>query len=244
MSSLTGFFAEHGPYLVDKDRGPQLREITWTRGFSVLYVDNPVGTGFSFTQSDKGNARNMSDVSKDMLEFLQQFFTLFQEYSSNDFYLTGESFAGKYILAIGTALHESRGKLRVNINLRGISLGNAVIEVASMLRYGEYLFNLGLMDRRQATLMQEGCDRAADMILKGDYEEVSVFLNSLVYGSSFHTSSYFGNVTGYSYLYNLSLHRRTRFNPPLRNVRPVACGASGHTCGGRGVQERQQRCIR
>lgn len=202
VSSLLGFFVEHGPYFVDEDFKPQLREITWTRRISILYVDSPVGTGFSFTQSDEGDARDLDDVSRDMLEFLQQFFTLFQNYSRNDFYLAGESYAGRYIPAIGTALHESRGQLRVDINLRGISLGNAVIDMVSLLRYGEYLFNLGLMDRQQATVMQEGCDRAANMIRTDDYEGAFQILIPLFFGIIQNLPTYFGNVTGYSYAYN------------------------------------------
>nr|XP_054926486.1 probable serine carboxypeptidase CPVL [Dermacentor andersoni] len=94
-SSLFGLFVEHGPYFVDENGVGQLRPITWTRTISVLYVDNPVGTGFSFTQNERGYARNQSDVSRDMIEMLQQFFTLFSNYSSNDFYLSGESYAGE-----------------------------------------------------------------------------------------------------------------------------------------------------
>ena len=30
------------------------REVTWNKYYHMLYVDNPVRTGFSFTRSDKG----------------------------------------------------------------------------------------------------------------------------------------------------------------------------------------------
>lgn len=94
-SSLFGLFVEHGPYLVTKDITAELRPFSWARRFSMLYVDNPVGTGFSFTGREEGYARNQSDVARDLFEALQQFFTLFHEYSGNDFYVTGESYAGK-----------------------------------------------------------------------------------------------------------------------------------------------------
>ncbi|KAH9368024.1 hypothetical protein HPB48_022290 [Haemaphysalis longicornis] len=70
--------------------------MTWTQRYSVLYVDQPVGTGFSFTDDEAGYARNLTDVGRDMLEFLQQFFTLFDHYNQNEFYITGESYAGAY----------------------------------------------------------------------------------------------------------------------------------------------------
>ncbi|KAM7303139.1 hypothetical protein ISCGN_018647 [Ixodes scapularis] len=91
---MLGLFVENGPYLVDKGGNLQLRKVTWARRYSMLYVDNPVGVGFSFTQQDRGYAHNESDVGRDLFEALQQFFTLFPEYVGNDFYATGESYAG------------------------------------------------------------------------------------------------------------------------------------------------------
>jgi vitellogenic carboxypeptidase-like protein len=47
-------FVEHGPLVLQKDLKAMLRKYTWAQEFSLLYIDNPVGTGFSFTQSDEG----------------------------------------------------------------------------------------------------------------------------------------------------------------------------------------------
>ncbi|XP_077485176.1 putative serine carboxypeptidase CPVL [Amblyomma americanum] len=207
-SSLLGLFVEHGPYYVDEHNAAQLRPVTWTRSISVLYVDNPVGTGFSFTQSDDGYARNMSDVSRDMLEFLQQFFTLFDKYSSNDFYLAGESYAGKYVPAIGAALHQSRAELRVPVNLKGLSIGNGFIDPVNMLVYGRYLYQVGLMDRNQATYTQKECDLAAELIREERYTEASSLAIELIFGVVFGWPTYFENVTGYNYVYNYLITKK------------------------------------
>ena len=50
--------------------------------------------GFSFTDSDDGYARNEEDVARDLYSAITQFFTLFPEYVTRDFYITGESYAG------------------------------------------------------------------------------------------------------------------------------------------------------
>ncbi|XP_072144221.1 probable serine carboxypeptidase CPVL [Dermacentor andersoni] len=212
-SSLFGLFVEHGPYFVDENGVGQLRPITWTRTISVLYVDNPVGTGFSFTQNERGYARNQSDVSRDMIEMLQQFFTLFSNYSSNDFYLSGESYAGecwfekgrKYIPSIGAALHKSKGKLRVPINLKGIAIGNGMIDPITMLLYGDFLYDIGLLDRYQASRMQQDCDRIAGLIREENYLEAAALAYSTVLGVVTGYPSYLGNVTGYKYGYNYLL---------------------------------------
>ena len=52
-SSMFGALKEHGPFLADLDMDgePFVKHnpYTWAGNHSVLYVDNPVGTGFSFT---------------------------------------------------------------------------------------------------------------------------------------------------------------------------------------------------
>ena len=64
--------------------------MTWNSKYSMLYIDNPVGTGFSFTDSDKGYATNEDDVAVNLYKALGQFFTVFSELRNVDFYITGE----------------------------------------------------------------------------------------------------------------------------------------------------------
>lgn len=40
-----------------------------------MFVDNPVGTGFSYTDRPDGYATNVAMVASDMLVLLKQFFT-------------------------------------------------------------------------------------------------------------------------------------------------------------------------
>lgn len=55
-------------------------------------------SGFSFTKSDDGYARNELDVGRDLYSFLTQFFQLFPSFQDNDLYITGESYAGMCIV--------------------------------------------------------------------------------------------------------------------------------------------------
>jgi carboxypeptidase C (cathepsin A) len=50
--------------------------------------------GYSFTGDDAGYARNQTDVGRDLYAALVQFFKLFPELQKNEFYTTGESYAG------------------------------------------------------------------------------------------------------------------------------------------------------
>lgn len=202
-SSLMGFFVEHGPYCMSKDgQKVMFRKRTWARRYSMLYVDQPVGTGYSFTDSESGYARNMTDVGRDMLEFLQQFFTLFGELAQNEFYVTGESYAGKYVPTVGAVLHQNAATMRVKINFRGIAIGNGFTDPINMLGFGELLYSFGLVDRISADYMMRVADQAADCIRAGLMLDAMVLMDRLFFGVV-HENTFFENVTGMHYYYNL-----------------------------------------
>jgi vitellogenic carboxypeptidase-like protein len=146
-SSLYAVFNEHGPFSVAKGRDAlELRNHTWTATHSVLYVDNPVGTGFSFTNDDAGYSTNQTAVGLNLYEALVQFFALFPELRKNDFYVTGESYAGKYVPAVSYAIHLNNLKAETKINLKGLAIGNGMVDPINQLVYGEYLYQHGLID--------------------------------------------------------------------------------------------------
>lgn len=46
---MFGLFAENGPYRVDTNLKLVPQPYTWNSKYHMLYIDNPVGAGFSFT---------------------------------------------------------------------------------------------------------------------------------------------------------------------------------------------------
>ncbi|XP_077563811.1 venom serine carboxypeptidase-like isoform X2 [Haemaphysalis longicornis] len=206
-SSLLGFFAEHGPYSVSSDGTKAIfRQMTWTQRYSVLYVDQPVGTGFSFTDDEAGYARNLTDVGRDMLEFLQQFFTLFDHYNQNEFYITGESYAGKYVPAIGAALHESGPKMRVKINFQGIACGNGFTDPVNMLAIGEFIFGIGIIDRLTADYLSQSSEEARQHIRAGRTRLAYTIMDRIYIGVTTQ-DTFFKNTTGFEYIYNQLHHK-------------------------------------
>ena len=67
-------------------------------------------SGYSFTNSCY--ATTEKEVANDLYEALMQFFQLFPNLKNNDFYVTGESYAGKYVPAISYKIHK-QNKLKV-----------------------------------------------------------------------------------------------------------------------------------
>ncbi|CAN7997625.1 unnamed protein product, partial [Ixodes pacificus] len=208
-SSLFGLFSEHGPYYVAEGGIPKLRDVTWARRFSMLYIDNPVGTGYSFTGKDQGYARNETDVGRDLLEALQQFFTLFHEFAGNEFYASGESYAGKYVPAVAYAIHTAV-QPRVTINLKGIAIGDGMVDPSTMFDYADFLYQIGLVDSNQAAYIREASEKAKQFIDDGHYLDAFYIFDALLNGDVVKESSYFKNVTGLDFYYNFLLSKEPK----------------------------------
>jgi carboxypeptidase C (cathepsin A) len=119
-SSLFGLFGEHGPFSVSSDASTLVqRDITWIKNYYVVYVDNPVGTGFSFTDSVDGFVRNEEEVGYNLYTFFTSFYNLYPQLLNNDLILCGESYGGKYIPALGYTIHTENLRYKM-IQERGI----------------------------------------------------------------------------------------------------------------------------
>ncbi|MCJ8739543.1 hypothetical protein PDJAM_G00048300 [Pangasius djambal] len=118
-----GNFAEIGP--LDTDLQP--RETSWVKAASVLFVDNPVGTGYSYTDSYGALTKDVAMVASDMMVLLQHFFSKKPEFQSIPFYIFSESYGGKMAAAISLELTKA-------------------IQKDSVLTWGPYLYSTSLLD--------------------------------------------------------------------------------------------------
>lgn len=41
-------WSEFGPFYADEHGQPQLRNVTWASNYHLLFIDNPIGAGYSF----------------------------------------------------------------------------------------------------------------------------------------------------------------------------------------------------
>lgn len=200
-SSLFGLFYENGPYEIIGKRIHK-SENSWTKLYNVLYIDSPVGTGFSFTTKD-GYARNQTIVGQHLYEALKQFFLLFPELKENSFYITGESYAGKYIPALAYEIHTRNVLAHSKINLKGLFIGNGLIDPISMLEYNEFLFDIGLLDKHQKKFFAKIEQRIALSIRSKQWKRASQLMAKLF----FHTGKvapWFQRMTGFTQHYNLN----------------------------------------
>ncbi|KAJ1436040.1 Serine carboxypeptidase, serine active site [Sesbania bispinosa] len=75
---------------------------------------------------DKSFFKTLNDdiTARDNMVFLQRWLAKFPQYRNNEFYIMGESYAGHYVPQLAELIVKSK----VNINLKGIALGNPLLE--------------------------------------------------------------------------------------------------------------------
>ncbi|KAM5302888.1 putative serine carboxypeptidase CPVL [Glossophaga mutica] len=199
-SSLQGLFTEHGPYVVTKNLTLDARDFPWTSTLSMLYIDNPVGAGFSFTDDPQGYAVSEDDVARDLFSALMQFFQLFPEFQENDFYVTGQSYGGKFVTAIARYIHILNPTLSLQINLKGIAIGSGFCDPELIVRgYSTFLYEVGLLDEKQRKYFQEQCEEGLAHVKEGQWLQAIEVLGRLMYDDD----SYLVNVTGCPNLFNI-----------------------------------------
>eukprot|EP01100_Stratorugosa_tubuloviscum_P010006 TRINITY_DN423_c0_g3_i1.p1 TRINITY_DN423_c0_g3~~TRINITY_DN423_c0_g3_i1.p1 ORF type:complete len:460 (-),score=215.31 TRINITY_DN423_c0_g3_i1:120-1499(-) len=204
-ASMYGLFSENGPFTVSQD-GQSLisNPYTWNKQFALVYIDNPVGAGFSFTQSNSGYSENQTAVANNLYSALQQFFDVFTDYRDNDFYVTGESYAGKYVPSISYKIHEENllGNNK-KINLKGLAIGDGIIDpLTQFTDFGNLLFYLSMVDELQAQKFKQYDSNITNLLLAERYLDAFHVFDEELNGDKYPYSTYYTNTTGLTDYFN------------------------------------------
>lgn len=128
-SSLDGALMEVGPYRITEDQKLVENKGSWHEFANLLFVDQPVGTGFSFVD---GNAylHELPEMADQFIRFLTKFFKIFPEYEADDIYISGESYAGQHIPYIAQAILDRNALPSSGIkwNIKGLLIGNGWVD--------------------------------------------------------------------------------------------------------------------
>jgi len=153
FATMYSVFQENGPFTVIKGK-LEPRKWSWTTHYNVLYIDQPVGTGFSFTDSlDYNGTQEL--VADHLYKALTQFFKMFPELKKTPFYTSGESYAGRYIPAISYNIHtENANASNTKINLKGLFLVSAMLN-ALQTGLCKFCYEVGIIDSKTKTKLEE-----------------------------------------------------------------------------------------
>ncbi|KAL7772586.1 hypothetical protein CFE70_002545 [Pyrenophora teres f. teres 0-1] len=101
-SSLEGFLQENGPisWQYGSGPGPVYNPWNWANLTNMVWVEQPVGTGFT---QGKPTATSQEEIAAEFLGFFKNFVNTFG-LQNRKIYITGESYAGRYVPYIADAM--------------------------------------------------------------------------------------------------------------------------------------------
>ena len=109
-TSMNALFTENGAFRVKQTGDEKYSNDysisyhpadSWAAAGDLLFIDQPVGTGWSYGEKA---ATSLDEIGDDFVTFLLNFYTEFPEYQSRELVLTGESFGGKYLSYAANAI--------------------------------------------------------------------------------------------------------------------------------------------
>ncbi|XP_030550344.1 serine carboxypeptidase-like 2 isoform X2 [Rhodamnia argentea] len=172
-SALSGLLYEIGPFTFNYENSTRYRptlklnDYSWTKVANIIFLDQPVGTGFSYANSWESYDINDNISAAESYEFLRKWLKLHPEFLSNPLYIAGDSYSGIIVPIVTLEVDKgNEASLEPKMNLEGYLLGNPVTNENSDLNSRVPFAHLkGLISEELYKSAKADCD--------GDYINVN-----------------------------------------------------------------------
>lgn len=229
-SSMDGLFLECGPlrFVQDEASGGKYKLTgnsnpqSWHKAPAwTLYIDQPVGTGLSFTTDGKYPG-NDEEVNVDFYAFLQSFFSLHAEkfVAKNSvgtkLFFSGESHAGHYIPSMMNYImkqNDNLAKDNLKIPVAGAAIGNGWVDPYYQYAAAEAAFGHGIVGMAQVNALRKKEIECQANLEKGEYSSKVCFnlLDNVVHESHGHNAD--TKISQYDVRFIENAHASRNFPP-------------------------------
>ncbi|GAB2209998.1 hypothetical protein Drorol1_Dr00015248 [Drosera rotundifolia] len=134
-SSITGLLYEVGPleFDIDSYEGglPRLKyyKYGWTKTASMLFLDQPVGTGFSYSVTPSGWSSSDTKATRQAYEFLLKWLVENPQYLALETFISGDSYGGLFTPLISKLIVEgNEAGVTPYVNLKGYLIGSPMTD--------------------------------------------------------------------------------------------------------------------
>ncbi|GIY12732.1 retinoid-inducible serine carboxypeptidase [Caerostris darwini] len=172
-SSSTGYgnFMEIGP--LDVNLNP--RNHTWLQKANLLFIDNPVGTGFSYVTNNSAFARDNKQIAQDLTTTLYSVLDTVPEFQKTPLYIFSESYGGKMTVDFAVALIQAIKNKNITCNFKGIALGDSWISpLDSVYTWANYLYINSLLDKSEFATVKDYAYKIKVSLVKKQYKIATV----------------------------------------------------------------------
>ncbi|KAK7262227.1 hypothetical protein RJT34_29790 [Clitoria ternatea] len=138
-----GNFEEVGPL----DTSLKPRNSTWLRKADLLFVDNPVGTGYSFVEDKSLFVKTDWEAATDLTTLLIEIFNKDANLQKSPLFIVAESYGGKFAVTLGLSALKAIENGKLNLKLGGVALGDSWISPEDFVfSWGPLLKDLSRLD--------------------------------------------------------------------------------------------------
>ncbi|KAF7077559.1 hypothetical protein CFC21_082095 [Triticum aestivum] len=139
-----GNFLEVGP--LDVDLNP--RNSTWLQKADLIFVDNPVGVGYSYVENASELVTSDWQAAADATALLRALATEVPALrEGSPLFLVAESYGGKYAVTLGVSAVRAIRAGELNLTLAGVALGDSFISPEDFaLSYAPLLLDVSRLD--------------------------------------------------------------------------------------------------
>ncbi|CAL4923011.1 unnamed protein product [Urochloa decumbens] len=161
-----GNFQEIGP--LDVDLKP--RNLTWLQKADLIFLDNPVGTGYSYVENDTLLVTTDWEQAADAMTLLKTLVKEVPTLQGSPLFLVAESYGGKYAATLGVSVARAIRAGEININLAGVALGDSWISPEDFaLSYTPLLLSVSRLDDNAGDEANKKADTLKEQIAAGQW---------------------------------------------------------------------------
>ncbi|KAG4183107.1 hypothetical protein ERO13_A09G087500v2 [Gossypium hirsutum] len=165
-----GNFEEIGP--LNTDLKP--RNTTWLKKADLLFVDNPVGTGYSYVEDTEMLVKTDNEAASDLTTLLMQLFNRNESLQKSPLYIVAESYGGKFAVTAGLSILNAIDAGKLKLKLGGVALGNSWISPEDFaFSWGPLLNDVSRLDNNGLEKSNSLAEKISQQLKDGQYTDAT-----------------------------------------------------------------------
>lgn len=137
------------------NRKLEKRQSTWLNHMHLLFIDSPVGVGYSYFTDPKYAATKDKEVANDLYMVLEHFFSKHEHLRKAPLHIFGASYGAKAAVELTWLLHDKKFDCKLT---SVISLFGLISPIDTAGAYAPFLQQLGLIDQKNFDVLAENAD--------------------------------------------------------------------------------------